>query len=117
MSESVMVIVSDPDDAKHGEINHVESLEKAARLVETFLEAGFDQSRVRVFTSSEMDMRVRHRPVVALVTGDEASEAPEQTEKRPVASGTKAESPKHQEVAATPYEQNGVRFSTAFRPA
>ncbi len=134
MSESVMVIVSDPDDAKHGEINLVESLQKAARLVETFLEAGFDQSRIRVFTSSEMDMRVRHRPVVALVTGDEApdeaSEAPDQTEKRavtsgtteqpekrPVASGTKAESRKHQEVAATPYEQNGVRFSTAFRPA
>jgi len=117
MSESVMVIVSDPDDAKHGEINIVESLQKAARLVETFLEAGFDQSRIRVFTSSEMDMHVRHRPVVALVTGDESPDAASEAEKRPVESGTKAESRKHEEIAAAPYEQNGVRFSTAFRPA
>jgi hypothetical protein len=129
-----MVVVSDLDDAKRAEINVVENLQKAARLVETFLEAGFDQSRIRVFTSSEMDMRVRHRPVVALVTGDESSDddpqeaagdtekravtsnATELPEKRPVASGTRAESRKH-EVLATPYERNGVRFSTAFRPA
>jgi hypothetical protein len=129
-----MVIVSDTDDAKHGEINLVENLQKAARLVETMLEAGFDQSRIRVFTSSEMDMRVRQRPVVALVTGDQSpdddSEAADQTEKRTVSSGTTEQPekrtvssgteggvPRHQESAGTPYEQNGVRFSTAFRPA
>lgn len=120
MSESVIVIVSDLDDAKHGEINVVESTQKAARLVETLLEAGFDQTRLRVFSGSELDMRVRHRPVVALVTGDEPAESTSQAadnhEKRPVPSGSKAESRK-QEVADTPYEQNGVRFSTAFRPA
>jgi hypothetical protein len=33
MSEAVIVIVSDLDDAKHGEINVVENLQKAARLV------------------------------------------------------------------------------------
>jgi len=129
MSDSVMVIVSDLDDAKHGEINVVDSSEKATRLIETLLEAGFDQTRIRVFTGAEMDMRVRHRPVVALVTGDQAADppagtaadtpteaVPESAEKRPVASGAKAESRK-QEVTAAPYEQNGVRFSTAFRPA
>lgn len=129
MSESVMVIVSDPDDAKHGEINVVDSSHKAARLVETLLEAGFDQTRIRVFTGAEMDMRVRHRPVVALITGDQATDSPAVTpadtpaettpdtgEKRPVASVSKAESRK-QEVTVAPYEQNGVRFSTAFRPA
>ena len=45
MSEAVIVVVSDLDDAKHGEINVVENLQKAARLVETLLEAGFDQTR------------------------------------------------------------------------
>jgi hypothetical protein len=124
-----MVIVSDPDDAKHGKINVVDSSHKAARLVETLLEAGFDQTRIRVFTGAEMDMRVRDRPVVALVTGDQATDppavtpaetpaeaVPESADKRPVASGAKAESRK-QEVTVAPYEQNGVRFSTAFRPA
>lgn len=119
MSESVMVIVSDLDDAKHGEINVVENLQKAARLVETLLEAGFDQTRVRVFSGAELDMRVRHRPVVALVTGDEpsnGSDADDHHDKRAVTSATKAEARK-QEVEVAPYERNGVRFSTAFRPA
>ena len=119
MSEAVIVIVSDLDDAKHGEINVVENLQKAARLVETLLEAGFDQTRVRVFSGDELDMRVRHRPVVALVTGDQAadgsSEANDHHEKQPINSG-KSESRK-QEATANLYERNGVRFSTAFRPA
>jgi hypothetical protein len=121
MSESVMVIVADPDDAKHGEINVVESPQKAARLVETLLEAGFDQTRIRVFSGTEMDMRVRHRPVVALVTSEEAAErieaeAEAETEARPVASNVKAES--HREaIIAEPYQRNGQKFSTAFRPA
>jgi hypothetical protein len=120
MSEAVMVIVSDLDDPKHGEINVVESLPKAARLVETLLEAGFDQSRLRVFSGDELDMRVRHRPVVSLVTGDEIADGPAETdkhsEKAAVAPATKADS-KKQEAEQALYEQNGVRFSTAFRPA
>jgi hypothetical protein len=116
-----MVIVSDPDDAKHGEINVVETPQKAARLVETLLEAGFDQARIRVFSGSEMDMRVRHRPVVALVTGDEGgnAEEPVEAETRPVAAGNKAETQKQAQeaLAAEPYQQNGQKFSAAFRPA
>jgi hypothetical protein len=114
-----MVIVSDLDDAKHGEINVVEDPQKAARLVETLLEAGFDQTRIRVFSGAEMDMRVRQRPVVALVTGDQAdetAEVEEQTQRRPVASSAKAEAHK-EAIAAEPYQQNGQKFSTAFRPA
>ena len=126
MSDSVMVIVADLDDAKHGEINVVESPQKAARLVETLLEAGFDQGRIRVFSGGEMDMRVRHRPVVAFVTGDEPAEsAPEEAKaEQSVASSTKAEAPvasgakaETRAVAAELYQQNGQKFSTAFRPA
>jgi hypothetical protein len=119
MPDTVMVIVSDLDDAKHGEINVVESPQKAARLVETLLEAGFDQARIRVYTGAEMDMRVRHRPVVALVTGDETDDAPgeeEETAPRPVSSSAKAENHK-EAIAAEPYQQNGQKFSAAFRPA
>ena len=118
MSDSVMVIVSDLDDAKHGEINVVESPQKAARLVETLLEAGFDQGRIRVFNGGEMDMRVRHRPIVAFVTGEEAEEsAPaDSAAEQPVASSTKAETRK-EAIAADLYQRNGQKFSTAFRPA
>ena len=118
MSESVMVIVADLDDAKHGEINVVESAQKAARLVETLLEAGFDQERIRVFTGAEMDMRVRHRPVVAFVSGEEPAESEQEASaaEQPVASATKAESRK-EAVAPELYQRNGQKFSTAFRPA
>jgi hypothetical protein len=120
MSESVMVIVADLDDAKHGEINVVESPQKAARLVETMLEAGFDQGRIRVFSGGEMDMRVRQRPVVALVSADEAEASvatePEATAEQPVTSGTKAEARK-EAIAAELYQRNGQKFSTQFRPA
>ena len=120
MSESVMVIVADLDDAKHGEINVVETPQKAARLVETLLEAGFDQGRIRVFSGGEMDMRVRHRPVVALVSADEAETSvatePEATAEQPVTSGTKAEA-RQEAIAAELYQRNGQKFSTQFRPA
>src|SRR5436190_24330778 len=112
MPEQVMVIVADPDDPKHGEINVVENAQKGARLVETLLEAGFDQARIRVYSGAEMDMRVRHRPVVALVSGDANEGAgpsddqaadkdngnSEDASKRTVASGTRAEARK-EEVA------------------
>src|SRR3990172_3244659 len=98
MSEPVMVIVADLDDAKHGEINVVESTQKAARLVETLLEAGVDQGRIRVFSGGEMDMRVRHRPVVAIVSGNEAAANVETEEEvaaeQPVTSGAQAEARK-----------------------
>jgi hypothetical protein len=115
-----MVIVSDVENAKHGEINIVESIPKAGRLVETLLEAGFDQARIRVFAGGEMEMRVRQRPVVALIADDETSEPAldndERVGKLTLRSETGAESPK-QKVSAEPYQQNGVRFANAFRPA
>jgi hypothetical protein len=118
VSDQVVVIVSDLDDAKHAQINVVESVPKAARLVETLLEAGFDQSRIRVFVGGEMGMEVRQRPIVTLGGDDKDSEPviDDGVDKLTVTSSTEAESPK-QKVAAELYQQNGVRFSAAFRPA
>lgn len=128
MSGTVLVLVSDADDAKHGEISVMESPGKAARLVETLLEAGFEQERIRIFNGAEMEMQVSHRPVVALVgddapgesggSDDEAS-SPAATPEEPgepegVAQTASAEL---EEAAATPFVKDGVRFSTLFRPA
>lgn len=140
MSNKVIVMVSDLDDASHGEINVLESPEHAARFVETLLESGFEQERVRVFGGDELQMQVHHRPVVNLLTGargGQKEEAPKQEAQAPapapapqqerveVASAKAA--PVGANVAthakavldelAEPFVRNGVRFSSQFRPA
>ncbi len=129
MSGKMIVLVSDLDDARHGEITVVENPIKAARLLETLLEAGFEQERIRVFSGAEMEMQVTHRPVVALVGSDQPQEntAPaakdepsheageEEGELQEAAPRAKAEM--LEEVGATPFVKDGVKFSTLFRPA
>ena len=141
MSDKVIVMVSDLDDASHGEINILESPEHAARFVETLLESGFEQERVRVFGGDELSMQVHHRPVVNLlsgVRGGQKEEAPKATdqaparEPAPTAASERLQPPPKQpiganvatqakavldEIAAKPFVRNGVRFSEQFRPA
>lgn len=81
MSESVVVLVTDLDDDKHGEITVVVSPVKAASLIETLLEAGFAQERLHVFRGAEMAAQVTYRPVVSLATEGEAS-PPEATDQK-----------------------------------
>jgi hypothetical protein len=132
MSNTVVVVVSDLDNAAHGEINVMESPQKAARLVETLLESGFEQERIRVFSAEEFQMQVHHRPVVSLMTAEgEADDIPPDSgstseeadqEEAPVAAGASASVTLKSSVPAdeeqdNPFEKNGVRFSTQFRPA
>jgi hypothetical protein len=118
VSDQVMVIVSDVDDAKHGMITVVESVGKAGRLVESLLEEGFERDRIRVFAGGEMAMQVRHRPVVTFGADGEVSDPDLNAglDALGISSGSDAESPAEQ-VAAAPYQQNGLRFAHAFRPA
>jgi len=67
----VIVFVADRGDQRLGEVSVFDSSGEAERLVETLLEAGYDQQRIRVFSGAEMEARISHRPVVALVTGDQ----------------------------------------------
>jgi len=113
-----MVIVSDLDNDTHAEINVVEGVPKAARLVETLLEAGFDQSRIRVFVGGEMGMHVRQRPTVTIVGSDRSSKpALDDDVAKFAVMSENGTDPPMQETVAEPYQQNGVRFSAAFRPA
>jgi hypothetical protein len=129
MSSTVIVVVSDLDNAARGEINVMDSPQKAARLVETLLESGYDQERIRVFSAEEFQMQVHHRPVVSLMTTEgvaeelpqpESASAEEagQKEEAPVAAAaaTVAKAARIEE-SAEPFVKNGVRFSTQFRPA
>ena len=125
MSDRAIVMIYDQDDQKRGEISVVDNAHKAARLVETLLEAGFEQERIRIFTGAEMEMQVTHRPVVALVGGevpvaepDRAIDVPAESEAEPEEALPRAKA-ELQEVGANaaPFVKDGVRFSSLFRPA
>lgn len=94
MDDTIIVLVTDKDDSKHGEISVLDDPQKAERLVETLLEAGFDESRIRVFNGRSSEFQISHRPVVALVDG--SSEGT----RRPVAEGKSSEG-KAEKPAAT----------------
>lgn len=131
MSDRVIVMVSDLDDGQHGEINIFEEPAKATELIESLLGSGFEQERIRVFHGDEMEMQVSHRPVVALVDGEGPSAAdapPQAVEEEPREARTDAQEPVaarassvraeiREEVAATPFVKDGVRFSSLFKPA
>ena len=124
-------MVSDLDDGQHGEINIFEEPAKATELIESLLGSGFEQERIRVFHGDEMEMQVSHRPVVALVGGEEpvaADAPPPAAEEEPQEARTETREPVaarassvraeiREEVAATPFVKDGVRFSSLFKPA
>ncbi|RLC58853.1 MAG: hypothetical protein DRI30_02000 [Chloroflexi bacterium] len=127
MSNKVIVVVADLDNAAHGEINVLESPDEAAQLVETLIESGYDQARIRAFAADEFQISVYHRPVVALTTADAettdepelagASEEADQEEDAPAVGAELAAALLKAEVAPEPFVRNGVRFSTQFGPA
>ena len=75
MSDRFVLVVSDENDRKHGEISVLDTAQETERLVETLLEVGFDQERIRVLTGSEAEFVTTYRPVVSLA--DEANRTTE----------------------------------------
>jgi len=71
MTAKVIVFVADSGDQRFGEVRVLDGTGEAERLLETLLEAGYDQQRIHVFSGAEMEARVSQRPVVALISGDQ----------------------------------------------
>ena len=135
MNETIIVLVSDKDDSKHGEISILDDPQKAERLVETLLEAGFDERRIRVFNGRSSEFQISHRPVVALVDGSSEGTrrpAPESKSREgkadepaadvAVAPSRNQEPPEDEmteegEAPATADNVTPVRFSSLFRSA
>jgi hypothetical protein len=143
-SEKIIVLVCDREDSKHGEITILDDPQKAERLVETLLEAGFEEDRIRVFAGRTSEFQISHRPVVALVDGQEGGgrqtaaegESREVEPEQPVASEPVAEEPaavasamgsgaQEEAVAEAKGEEQSsgaetaapIRFSSLFRSA
>lgn len=110
MSTKVIVMVSDRDNAKRGEITVADNPRTAAHLVETLLEAGFQRGQIKLYSGDETEMRISSRPIVALVDGSSMPTARESIEPDET-------SEKSADEEATPFVKNGVRFSSLFRPA
>ena len=130
MSEKIIVLVSDRGDSKHGEVSVLDDPQKAERLVETLLEAGFEPERIRVFAGRASEFQVSHRPVVALMAEGEEGEPqprPEASPEETVPVTASAEAAPEAEAGAEMGEEEGavgdaemaapVRFSSLFRSA
>ena len=130
MSEKIIVLVSDRGDSKHGEVSVLDDPQKAERLVETLLEAGFEPERIRVFSGRASEFQVSHRPVVALMAEGEEGEPQARPEIAleetvPVAASAEAapeaeagaETGEEEAVAAGAEMAAPVRFSSLFRSA
>lgn len=76
-TEKIIVLVQDSGDASHGEISVLDGWDKAERLIETLLEAGFERERVHVFKGRQNEFKISHRPVVSF-----AGDAPQAGEAR-----------------------------------
>ena len=109
MSTKVIVMVSDRDNAMRGEITVADNPRTAAHLVETLLEAGYQQEQITLYSGEEAEMRVSSRPIVALVDGPSMPTARESVESYETARESADEE-------ATPFVKDGVRFSSLFRP-
>ena len=117
MSDRFVLLVSDENDRKHGEISVLDTAHETERLLETLLEAGFDQERIRVLTGSEAEFVTTYRPVVSLAdeanrTTEPARSASEHVE--PEATATEAET---EAAAVGAHSGNVSSMSSLFRSA
>jgi len=130
VSEKIIVLVSDRGDSKHGEVSVLDDPQKAERLVETLLEAGFEPERIRVFTGRASEFEISHRPVVALMAegeegepqtqaeaGVEETAPPTDTAEAAPQAEAGAETSEEEAVAAGAEMAAPVRFSSLFRSA
>lgn len=123
MSGTTVVMVLDRDDPKRGEIIMLPTTGEAARVAEDLIESGVEIERIRVFDATELSMKVEHKPVVSLGADDFPSLEPEPFQEGEPVSVDEAEpvpaivsDSQHDADGDEPLVQNGVRFSSLFKP-
>jgi len=116
MPAKFIVVVSDRDDGKRAEITLLDDARKAEVLVETLLEAGFEQERIRLFSGDQAEMQVTYRPQVSLTEDPQGATATKESLIGEAVEPLRAAGETGPEEA-TPFVKDGVRFSSLFRPA
>jgi len=81
--QKIILIVTDPDNPKQGEVMVIDEPRKAESAIEGLLEAGCDQQHIRTFIGTPFEAIITHRPVVTLVgsemSQDESDARPRET--------------------------------------
>ncbi len=82
-AQKIILIVTDPDNPKQGEVLVFDEPRKAESTIEGLLQAGYDQQRIRTFIGRPSEVIVTRRPVVTLVgsemSQDESDARPRET--------------------------------------
>ena len=117
MSDKFVLVVSDENDRKHGEISVLDTAHETERLVETLLEAGFDQERIRVFTGSEAEFVTTYRPVVSLADEANRTMEPARSASEHVAPESTETEAETEAAAVGAHSGNVSSMSSLFRSA
>ena len=119
MTAQFLVVLVDDKDPERGELRLVDGPADVARYVETLLEGGHGQERIRVFEAAELHLEVNYRPVVSLGVDSAPAAvptgAPPQTDE-PVEDEGEQQADGDDSTEAQGM-RNGVRFSELFRPS
>jgi hypothetical protein len=109
MVSRYLLFLADEEARERGEISFFEDANEAAGHLESLLEAGYEQDRIRIFGSDEMEVHVTHKPVVSLTGPDISTSDPEES---PSSAEDNGASEGKGEVAGV---KDGVRLSSLFR--
>jgi len=112
VTSHIIVLVSDRNDQKRGQVSAFDEPAQAADLIEGLLAEGIDQDRIRVFTGSRLDIKLEYRSSVTIFSkpGRDEVEADEEPDPE-LLDEVEAIIP---DVVA--YTRDGVRFSSMFSP-
>jgi hypothetical protein len=116
VANQIIVVVSDRASGKRGRgrISAFDHAPEAAAFVENLLADGFDQRRIRVFTGSDMAIKLDYRPVVSVLSGDVSDEV-EAADEESVA-GLFEGGEGQIAPPVVEYTKDGMRFSSMFSP-
>lgn len=111
MASRYLLFLADEKDRERGGISFFDDAKEAAGHAESLLEAGYEQDRIRIFSSDEMDVEVTHKPVVSLTGADREASQPSEATVSPEAESDDDDDEKS-EVAGV---KDGVRLSSLFK--
>ena len=77
MASRYLLFLADDEAPERGEISFFDDADEAAGHAESLLEAGYEQDRIRIFGSDEVEIYVTQKPVVSFAGADNSTNDPE----------------------------------------
>ncbi|MCH8814622.1 MAG: hypothetical protein IH957_05905 [Chloroflexi bacterium] len=115
MASRYLLFLADEKDRERGGISFFDDAKEAAGHAESLLEAGYEQDRIRIFSSDEMDVEVTHKPVVSLTGADREASQPSEATVSPEAESDDDDDDDDDEKSEVAGVKDGVRLSSLFK--